>query len=195
MQPMKARRRQLRSILRLWIAVLATALLSAGRAKGQAIRLGGHRPRPQLSLFTSLSVTASPSTVNFNLVSGGAATGSSAIAVSTTYTGACVACSIVLYGYFASAANALTGGTPSSSIPSSEVFGQVSTGSPTTYTAFTQTTPYSGASGLQLYTVSFGVGLGGNRTDNLNLKIDLTSAPQQPAAAYTGTITLEAQSF
>jgi hypothetical protein len=191
---MKALHRQLRSRYLSGLLLIPVFLLPR-TGEARAIRLGGHRPGPQVSLFTALSVTASPSTVNFTLLRAGVATGSSSVAIITGYTGACVACTVVLYGYFASAANALTGGVPSSSIPSSDVFGQVPTGTPTSYTAFTQTTPYSGASGLQLFTVSFAVGLGGSRTDNLNLRIDLTSAPQQPAAVYTGTMTLEAQSF
>jgi hypothetical protein len=35
----------------------------------------------------------------------------------------------------------------------------------------------------------------GTRTDNLNLKIDLTSKPLLPAGTYTGTLTLQAQAL
>jgi hypothetical protein len=178
-------------------AMGAIALLQPAQASAQAIRVGVHRPKPQLFAFTYLAVTASPSNVNFTLVKGGAATGSSSVAITTTYVGLSLNGLLTLYAYFASAPNALTGGTPSSSIPSSDVFGLCPTGTPTSYTAFTQTTPYSGASGLQIYQVTslLAINLPGSRTDNLTLKIDLTSTPQLPAATYTGTITLEAQSF
>lgn len=194
----KRRSSRKRSAIRfcLILAVLAAVFPAAKPTGAQAVRVGRFRPAPQLFVFLSLTVTASPSTTTFALVHGGAATASSAVAITTNYFGgASLAGTLTLYAYFTSAANALTGGTPSSSIPSSAVFGLVPTGTPTTYTAFTQTTPYSGASGLQIYTLSSLVSVSGSRTDNLNLKIDLSSLPQLPAATYSGTITLEAQSF
>ncbi len=183
-----------------WLGLALLAFLAmcpeSKPAAAQAVRVRLPRPAPQLFLFLSLTVTASPTAVTFALVHGGPATASSAVAVTTSYLlGASLMGTLNLYAYFSSATNALTGGTPISSIPSSAVFGMVPTGLPTSFTAFTQTTPYSGASGLQLYNLTTLVSLSGSRTDNLNLKIDLTSLPQLPAATYSGMITLEAQSF
>jgi hypothetical protein len=178
------------------IFVILFILLGGSHAAAQAVRLIHPRPRPQLFIFLSLTVSASPTAVSFALVHGGAATASAPVAVTTSYVSAVsLNGSLTLYAYFSSPTSALTGGAPSSSIPSSDIFGQVTTGTPTSYTAFSQTTPYSGASGLQLFnttTIAFPTA---SRTDNLNLKIDLTATPQLPAATYTGTLTLEAQSF
>ena len=178
------------------ILVALVLLVGSKAAAGQALKVGRPRPRPDLFVFVSLTVTASPTAVSFNLVHGGVATASGPVAVTTSYfLGASLVGTLNLYAYFSSASNALIGGSPSASIPSSDVYGQVSTGLPTSYTAFTQTTPYSGASGLQIYHVTSIISLSGSRTDNLNLQIDLGATPQLPAATYTGTITLEAQSF
>jgi hypothetical protein len=190
--------RCLRPIVRPAATVAILFLLHLVNAPAQAIKVPRPRPRPKpaLFIFTSLTVTASPAAVTFTLVHGGTATGSSAIAVTVTWANALsLNGQLYVYGYFASAANALTGGTPSSSIPSSDVYGKVPTGFPTSYTAFTQTTPYTGASGLELYEVTSLPSNSGSRSDNLSLQIDLAATPQLPAAVYTGTLYLEAQSF
>jgi len=101
-----------------------------------------------------------------------------------------------LYGYFASSTVALTDGA-SHNIPSSAVFGQVTTGVPTSFTAFTQTGPFGGA-GASLHLFSQGItvsNVSSTRTDNLSLRIDLTSAPQTSAAVYTGTLQIQAQAL
>jgi hypothetical protein len=99
-----------------------------------------------------------------------------------------------LYGYFTSSTSALTDGrsTPDL-IPSSAVFGKVSTGVPTSYTAFTQTAPFGGAgAGLELLNATAFLSLDGSRTDVLDLEINLSSLPKLPAGNYTGTLTLQA---
>jgi hypothetical protein len=103
-----------------------------------------------------------------------------------------------LDGYFASASAALTDGnaTPDN-IPTSEVYGQVPTGTPTSYTAFTQTAALgpSGA-GLTLFTQALtSSNRSGTRTDNLSLQINLAAQPQLPAGTYTGTLTLQAEAL
>ena len=103
--------------------------------------------------------------------------------------------------HFASATAALTGtGSSPATIPTSEVLGQVTTGTPATYTAFTQT-PATGALGtagasLVLFTQGItGTNRAASRNDNLNLQINLTSQPQLPADTYTGTLNLQAQAL
>jgi hypothetical protein len=153
-------------------------------------------------LGESLTVAATPSSgVSFTLVSGGTATGSAPVAMTTTWVMSGARGSVTLTGYFTTAASALIGqATSPASIPSSEVFGQVTTGAPTTYTAFTQTPTGSalgtaGAS-LVLFTQAIsGTNRAASRSDNLNLQINLTAQPQLPADTYTGTLNLQAQAL
>jgi hypothetical protein len=74
----------------------------------------------------------------------------------------------------------------------------MSTGSPTTFTAFTANTALgpTGA-GLLLFTqVLSSINRNASRTDNLSLEINLSAQPQLPAAAnYTGSLFLEVQAL
>jgi hypothetical protein len=147
------------------------------------------------TLLESLTVSASPSSVTFNLVAGGTATGSAPVSITTSWVLGATRTSVNLYGYFSSSTAALTDGA-SDNIPSSDVLGQVSTGSPTTYTAFTQTGPFGAAGGsLRLFAQSIGVlNLIGARTDSLGLEINLSTL-QIPAGTYTGTLHIQAQAL
>jgi hypothetical protein len=129
------------------------------------------------------------------------ATGSSAVAITTTVYGISLLTNLSLYGYFSSASAALTDGasTPNN-IPSSAVLGQVTTGSPTTFTAFTQSNAVGTAgAGLLLYSTNslpiLSCLLALCRTDNLSLEINLGSLPQLPAGSYNGALILQAQAF
>ena len=150
------------------------------------------------TLAESLTISATPATVTFTLASGAAATGSAPVVITTNWLLKPTRATVVLDGYFASATAALTdASSPANNIPSSEVFGQVTTGTPTTFTAFTQTAAL-GAAGAGLALLSQSVtsaNRNSTRTDNLNLKIDLTSHPQLPAGSYSGTLTLQAQAL
>jgi hypothetical protein len=149
-------------------------------------------------LGESLTVAATPSTVNIPLVSGGTAPGSSPVAITTTWVLSSSRTAVTLVGYFSSATVALTNGaTIPANIPASEVLGQVTTGTPTAFTAFTQTAPLGGAgAGLTLFTQGLtGANRATNRTDNLNLEINLASQPQLPAGTYTGTLNIQAQAL
>jgi hypothetical protein len=150
------------------------------------------------TLGESLTIAATPTSVSFTLVKGGTATGSAAVAITTTWILGPSRANLTLVGYFASTTAALTDGlsTPDL-IPTSEVLGQVTTGSPTTFTAFTQSPGLGTAgAGLTLFTVALtSSNRTGTRTDNLNLEINLASQPQLPAGSYTGTLTLQAQAL
>lgn len=165
-----------------------------GMAQAYRVRPMAPRPRPQLITSGTLSVSASPAVVNFALVSKGVASGSSGVTITTTWNVIGVLPTLNLYGYFSSATAALTDGrTPANLIPTSAVLGQMTTGVPTSYTAFTQTAPFGGAgAGLTLINVPSLVTLGGSRTDVLNLEINLASLPKLPAGSYSGTLTLQA---
>ena len=162
------------------------------------------RVRPELvCALCTLSISATPALVNFTLVRGGIALASAPIVITTTMNGVTVLGTLSLYGYFGTTTAALTDGraTPNN-IPSSAVLGQDTTGSPTSYTAFTQSqvvgTP--GAS-LLIYTAPVVLSLGCSpvtascRTDSLNLEINLSTLPQLPAGNYTGTLILQAQAL
>lgn len=148
-----------------------------------------------LAQTLTVSIT-SGSTVNFALVNGTTADGDVPAVISTSWnlnpgqTGA-----VTLYGYFTTPAQALTdaGGD---NIPTSMVLGRMTTGTPTSYTAFTQTNPVGPAGGgLALFSENI---TGGNkiktRSDNLDLRIDLTGQTY-PADTYTGTVHIQARAL
>jgi hypothetical protein len=179
--------------------VLAGILaLPVANAAPQAVRIGAARPTPA-NAVSSLSISVTPSNVGFQLVSHGVATGSAPVEITTSWGGSlCLfTCTINVYGYFTSANAALSGGSPVVYIPSSEVLGEVATGIPTTYTAFTQTNPLGGAgASLELLSQGFFIFSGNSsRTDALQLEINLTSQPQLPAGSYSGTLYIQAQSL
>jgi hypothetical protein len=136
--------------------------------------------------------------VTIPLVSGGTATGTSPVAITTTWLLSATRTAVTLVGYFSSATAALTDGaaTPNN-IPASEVLGQMTTGTPASFTAFTQTAPLGLAgAGLTLFTQGLSAtNRTANRTDNLNLEINLASQPQLPAGTYTGTLNIQAQAL
>lgn len=172
--------------------------LPAASAAAQAVRVGPARPSPATAV-SSLSISVTPSNVSFQLLSKGVAIGSVPVNITTSWGGSLclLTCTINVYGYFSSATAALSGGSPVVNIPSSEVLGQVTTGIPTTYTAFTQSNPIGGAgASLELLSQGFFI-LAGNssRTDALQLEIDLTNQPQLPAGSYSGTLYIQAQSL
>lgn len=161
-----------------------------------------------LSAFLTVTV-ASPNitwTAGTNpLINGTQVTGTGNPLITTSWLLASTNTNIYLYGSFASATAALTDAA-SDNIPSSAVFGSVTTSggavaTPTTaLTAFTQTpaAPVTGigtASGsllLDKYAVTLAniINLTGI-TDTL--KVAITTPALQPAGAYTGTITIQAQ--
>lgn len=188
--------------MRKWIigaAFLACVAPGASlTAAAQAIRLEPGRPKPATAV-ASLSISVVPSSVSFQLVARGTATASNTVEITTSWGGSlCLfTCTINVYGYFSSASAALAGLSPVVDIPSSEVLGRVTTGVPTTYTAFTQSSPFGGAgAGLELVTQSFTLFAGGgSRTDGLDLEINLANQPQLPAGTYSGTLYIQAQSL
>lgn len=160
----------------------------------QAIRL--NRPTGVRPMFSggTISVVATPSQVSLDLIGGGAASASSGITITTTGSGLSLLSGASLYGYFTSTSALVD--THGDMIPSSDVLGLCLTGSPTTYSAFSQTSPFAGtASSLLIWHTANLLALTSGRTDVLQLKVDLTSAPQQPAGTYTGTLVLQIQAL
>jgi hypothetical protein len=184
-----------RLVFGLFLSVLATSCYAQAIPARPLVPV---RPKPALSILQSLSVSVSPSSANFTLVSGGVSN-SPSVVITTSWIALVIGTDTLdIYGYFSSPIAALQNMTNSSFvIPSSAVYGQVTgTGSlVSSYTPFTQTTPFSGASGLHLsdnaITLLLVLGLG-SQTDTLAMRINLNGQPQLPAGSYTGTLTLQA---
>ncbi len=148
------------------------------------------------SLPESLSVSLTGATsVSFTLTAGGVAAGDNPVDIQTSWVLRPSRTAVTLAGYFDTTSALTDPGPPSASIDSANVLGQVTTGTPTSFTAFTQTVTGVGTPGasLELFTETItGSNKNASRTDSLNLEIDLTSAPQQPAGDYTGTLHIQA---
>jgi len=143
------------------------------------------------NLTTSLTVTASPGTVNFALVRNGTANGSATITVNTSWTLTFLIGTVKTYAFFTSPVAALTDGA-GDNIPPSSTSGSVNGGA---FGAFTGATPFSGASGMQLSsTFIFLFNITGNHSDTLNMRINTTGL-NLPAANYTGVLTIQAQAI
>ena len=103
---------------------------------------------------------------------------------------------VTLVGYFDQPARALIG--PQAAIASAVVFGRVPTGGPKSFAPFTGAAVTAGSAmagtaggTLVLFTqtISDANALGG-RSDDLQLRIDLSGVPELPAGTYTGTLNL-----
>src|SRR5690242_1771527 len=73
------------------------------------------------TLLESLTVAAAPGAVTFNLNSGGAATGSVPVAITTTWVLAATRSAVNVYGSFASSSATMADGA-GHDIPSSDIF-------------------------------------------------------------------------
>jgi len=169
------------------LAVLASVIPRASLGQSRS-RIGFVRP----ALGESLTVSAVPAAVAFNLAPGAAAVGSSPVVITTTWV-LTSRTSLNLYASFSSSTTALTDGL-GHNIASAYLLGQVTTGLPVTFTSFTQTSPF-GPPGADLKLLSQTLGIStqsGVRNDNLNLKIDLTGVGT-PAGVYIGTLNIQAQ--
>jgi hypothetical protein len=183
-----------------WLSGFAAAAMAvAAMQPVYAASLNSNAPTVTLNatLGESLTVSTTVASVNFALINGQTVTGSQAVPITTNWVLLPSRTSVKLYGYFASSTAALSDGyTTPDNIPSSDVLGQVPTGVPTTFTAFTQTGIGASATAASLLLVNQPISSStpnfvGSRTDNLNLEI--TTPAGLPAGSYTGTLTLQAQ--
>jgi len=150
------------------------------------------------TLPESLSISVTPSSVNFPLVAGGVAAGSNPIMVTTSWVLSRGRTEVDLYGYFANPDAALNdGGTPPINIPSSAVLGEMPSWDLPSFLPFTYTNPV-GPAGASLRLAGQRIGDTNEaftRTDALSLQIDLSNQPGIPAGTFTGTLTLQAQAL
>jgi hypothetical protein len=181
--------------LGLALGVLAPLL---GAPPSEAQLLAGFRNLTlRATTPTSLSIVIpSGSSMDFTLLQGAAANGSTAATITTSWNvNPGQVGTVRLYGYFSAPSAALAG--PAYDIASTYVEGRMTTGSPTTYTAFTQTNPVGPAGGsLLLFSETItGTNKSKARTDNLSLRINLTASPVVPAGTYAGTLRIQARAL
>ncbi len=190
--------RRSHSLIQPFLIALA-ALAFTSQVSAQALNSNAPTVALTATLGEILTVAATPSAVNFTLVSGGTAPGSAPIVITTTWVLGAGRANVVLDGYFASATAALTNVAAAANIPSSAVLGQDLLGTPVAFSPFTQTGVVGTAgTALTIFTVPLtALNRAFIRSDTLNLEIALTAAPllQLPAAVYTGTLTLQAQAL
>lgn len=168
-------------------------VLTGGSAKlwGQAVHINGGLLPPSTS---TLTLSASPSSVSFTLAPGQVASGSKPVTINTSWLLG-LASTVHLYAYFTTT-NALTlNGTSGSAIPSADVLGKCSTGLPVSFKAFTESSPLAAGSSLEIFEQGALLSVAANRSDQLGLEIDLRNLGQLPAGSYSGTLTLQAQAF
>ncbi len=182
------------------LALAAIFVVGAFHPRGSFAQLNSSAQNVTLNavLSEALSISATPSNINFNLVQGGIAVASAPVAISTSWLVKSTRANVTLMAWFATPSAALTDGasTPNN-IPSSELYGLVSSGTPTSYTAFGQSNALgTSGGGLLLFTQAMSAAnRSANRTDNLSLEINLTAQPQLPAGTYSGVLNLQAQAL
>lgn len=187
---MKSRSAQQLSRFATLLVIVGAAVLASAQVENsgpQTIALNA-------TLSESLTLSLSANAVNFALTAGSAANpGSTNITATTAWVLKPGRTAMRVYAYFTSAATALADGA-GDNIPSS-AFKISDNGGAST--ALTNTVAFGGANaGLQLANVAItGANRSGNRSDVMAFNIDLSTGtlPQLPAAAYTGTLNIQAQ--
>jgi hypothetical protein len=134
----------------------------------------------------TLTVSATPSAVNFTLPRNGAASGNSPITVTTSWIISLPPLTITLYAFTSSTTAALSDGA-GHNIPTSKVSGSANGGA---FSAFTGNSSFAAGRSLTIFTQST-LSVSGSRNDTLGLQIDTTSL-SLPPATYQGTLTIRA---
>jgi hypothetical protein len=144
------------------------------------------------ALSSSITVTAAPGLVNFNLPPSGVSNGSVPVSITTSWVLPILFGQVTEYAYFASPAAALADGV-GDNIPSANVSGSFDGGA---FTAFAGTSPFAAGSSMTLFNqfVLILFNASATRTDTLNLRIDTTGLGL-PAATYTGVLHIQAQAI
>ncbi|HEU4334921.1 MAG TPA: hypothetical protein VFT32_10535 [Candidatus Eisenbacteria bacterium] len=136
------------------------------------------------------------SSVNFALVQGGLANGSVPTVIQTSWSlNPGLVGAVRLYGYFSAPAAALAG--TGYNIAAGYVEGRMTTGAAVAYAPFTQTNPVGPAGGsLLLYSETItGTNKNKTRSDNLDLRINLSASPPVPVGTYSGTLRIVARAL
>lgn len=142
------------------------------------------------TLAETLTVGATPATVNFTLVPSGTSAGSSAVTINTQWALASTRTSVSLYAYF-STTTALTDGV-GDNIPNTSVSGSADGGA---MAAFSANTPFVTGTGMQIFTQAItAANVNSTHSDTLGLQINTTGLGL-PAGTYTGVLNIEAQAI
>ncbi len=168
-----------------WLILGVLALLMAVTPASWA-QFNSNQPTVNFNavLGESLTVTASPGTVNFALATSGPAIGSAPIAITTAWALGSGRTSVNLIAYFTTA-SALTDGA-GHNIPPANVSGSVDGGA---FTPFISVGPFSI---LRVFSQAVAAGsYNSSRNDSLNLKIDTTGLGL-PVGTYTGVLNIQA---
>ena len=138
------------------------------------------------TLSSSITITAAPGNVNFNLVRNGTATGSAPVTITTSWAVPVILGTMTEYAFFNASATALTDGG-GDNIPSSSVAGSFNGGA---YAPFTGTSPFGAGGSLTLFNQFLLIIFSnpGSRTDTLNLQIN-TNGLSLPAGTTPGSCT------
>jgi hypothetical protein len=176
---------------RIILAAVALAFVLSPTSYAQALNSNTATVNLNAVLAESLTVSASPATVNFTLAASGTSTGSAPVAITTAWALGKARLSMKVYAYFSSA-NALTDGA-GENIPTSAVLASVNTGA---YAPFTGGTGPFGANSIQVFSQTVGAAGTYNSThsDSVALEINTTGLAL-PAATYTGTLNIQAQAL
>ena len=179
---------------RTFLRVVTLAVLVIGMTSLASAQLNSAAQPIALNatLAESLTINLSSSTVNFTLAAGSPTNaGSTNVTATTAWVLSPGRNKVVVDAYFATAAAALTDGA-GNNIPSSAFFISDNGGAST---ALVNTVAFGGANaGLQLANVAItAANKSANRTDTMAFNINLSALTQLPAAAYTGTLNIQAQ--
>jgi hypothetical protein len=169
-------------------------LLASVPAAGLDSNVGNVSLNAALAESLSVNVT-SGSSLTFNIANNAISNAGTATISTSWNLNPGLTSDVKLYGYFDTPAAALTDGG-GNDIASSKVEGRMTTGTPTTFTAFSQTNPLGPAGGsLLLFSEAItGANKIKTRSDNLELQINLTGVTL-PAGSYVGTLRIQAQAL
>jgi hypothetical protein len=143
------------------------------------------------TLPESLTISASPSSVNFTLASSGTAAGSSQISITTAWALLATRSSLTLYAFCSSATAALTDGS-GNNIPAANLTGSPNGGA---FSSFTSNSSFGTGTSLAIFTQAITTGnLNATRTDTLTLNINTTGL-SLPVGTYSGVLTIRAQAL
>jgi len=177
--------------LRIILGALGLALVMSQASHAQALNSTTSTVALNAILAESLTVSASPATVNFTLAPTGTVNGSAPVAITTTWALGKARTSMKVFAYFSSAA-ALTDGA-GDNIPTSSVLGSVNAGA---FAAFTGGTGPYGVNSIQVFSQTVGAAGTFNATHNDSVALQInTTGLALPAATYTGTLNVQAQAL
>ena len=176
-----------------WVAVALGAMILAVAPASNA-QLNSNQATVNLNavLAESLSVSAAPGTVNFNLPASGIAPGSAPVVITTAWVLSPARTKVSVYAFLGSVAAALTDGA-GNNIASAKVSGSVNAGP---MGPFTGASPFSGATAITVVNALAinNANRNSNRVDNVAMQIDTTGLGL-PSGVYTGVMTVQAQAI